>query len=287
MCEISCCCNIYRYVYDLDSRSESLKRKHVSSVVEPGAEADNASQPNSSAAAYKEDSLPSFIFHKFWSDEETHSQKALGETRFPTSGCESPHSDGFRASELNCTSISGDAFFESFPSAMISESELNQNVLPVSRVWVPAFPSVSLAGLDDGLPCQDRMTSLGSSSEFGDADDLHVYTTVTHLNANVLVVSHGGFISQLIGHFADEHDCRLPGGARIAYTVTPNAGLSRFLVSISPRSDGDDAGNRNDPDPLVVGNGKMLVRIQCIVLHDKDHLANDVDVEALPTSEPV
>jgi len=88
------------------------------------------------------------------------------------------------------------------------------------------------------------------------------------LCANVLVVSHGGFIAQLLGHFADDWGCSLPGSARI----TPNAALSRFLVTAS----------RNDAECEADS-----VWIRCVALHDKDHLANDVDAEALPTSEPL
>jgi len=245
-------------VHDFDSRSESLKRKHLSTEVEHGAETNNGSLRNPSAATHEAESLPSFVLQE--SDDESHSQKALDETRFCDAGLQSPDRDDFPVLERNWTSISSDA----------NMFELNQNVFPLSSIWVPMCPNVSLAGLDDGMPSRDRVTSFGSSSEFGEANDLQGYAMVPRLSANVLVVSHGGFISQLISHFRDEHKVPIPSTVK-----PPNAGLSRFLVSIMPCT--DDAGNRNDP---------ALVSVQCIVLHDKDHLANDVDTEPLPTSEP-
>lgn len=104
--------------------------------------------------------------------------------------------------------------------------------------------------------------------------------------ANVLVVSHGGFISQLLGHFVDDFDCLLPGNSssKVVSTVTPNAALSRFSVTISRPSDDDD--NSNDVGSEC-GRPSNQVWIRCVALHDKEHLVNDVDAEPLPILEPV
>lgn len=202
------------------------------------------------------------------------------ETRSGNTESESSR-ESFRTSESEFYQMSsGDTVFESRPPdyLAISESEFNRNVLPGPGGWMTC-PNVSLAA-EDVVRSLARVSSIGSGGnvEFEDSNSDGPSSQSPHLCANVLIVSHGGFISQLLGHFADDYDCCLPDGAKIASTVTPNAGLSRFFVTVS-RSDVD---NKNDPE-----YGRNLVWIRCLALHDKDHLANDIEVEPLPTSEPV
>jgi len=285
-----------RTLCDPDSRSGSLKRKHVGSTpslseAEHGATADaaNGSRPTPTPhrGICEEDSSSSSL-SACSSDLAICDDLPPEEPRSRNTRSESPR-DSFRTSERHYlptgSAAGGDVAFESHPDYLaMSESEFNRNVpLPGSVGWA-VCPNVSLAG-EDAVRSLARVASTGSGCavdfEDSNSDDAAVQSSSSPLRrlcANVLVVSHGGFISQLLGHFADGYDCCLPCGGKIATTVTPNAGLSRFLVTVAP----SDVENENDPE-----YGRNLVSIRCVALHDKDHLANDVDVEPLPTSEPV
>ena len=266
---------------DLDSRSGSLKRKHVGStpsLSEVGhgatAETTNGTRPTASSSACEEDSSSSSL-------SACSSDLAVCDDFPPEEPQLASSRDSFHASDSECyptTSSSGNTAFELHMDYLaMSESEFNRNVLPGPGGWMTC-PNVSLA-TENMVRSLARVSSIGSGCnvDFEDSDDPGAQSP-SRLCANVLVVSHGGFISQLLGHFAEDYNCCLPCGAKITSTVTPNAGLSRFFVTVS-RSDVD---NKNDPD-----YGQNLVFVRCIALHDKDHLANDVDVEPLPTSEPL
>ncbi|GAB6018554.1 hypothetical protein CHUAL_000249 [Chamberlinius hualienensis] len=73
------------------------------------------------------------------------------------------------------------------------------------------------------------------------------------LVANVLLVSHGGFIRELIRYFVDELNCTLPGGKAQASLITPNTGLSVFKVSVSSTD---------------------VPKIMCLEIHNRNHLIN-------------
>jgi len=274
-----------RLTRDLDSRSGSLKRKYVGSTpslseVEPSAmaEGSNGSQPIPPDAVSEEDSSSSslsacssdlVICDDFPAEDSYFRNASTGS---------SPNSLAELESESNQKPSSWDTGSESTADFLaISESEFNRNVLPGSGGWM-VCPNVSLAA-EDVVRSLVRVSSVGSSCnvDFEDSDDPAAQSPIIY--ANVLVVSHGGFISQLLGHFADDFNCCLPGGAKITSTVTPNAGLSRFFVTVT-QSDNGDRSNRTE-------YAGKLVWVRCVALHDKDHLANDVDVEPLPTSEPL
>ena len=268
---------------DLESsRSGSLKRKHVGSTpslseAEPGAVAEpaNGCRPtppdedssSSSLSACSSD-LP--VCDDFPAGETTSwdSRSESFRDNFATS--ESPWYN--RKSSFCETESSGEDYFA------MSESEFNRNVLPGSGGWMMC-PNVSLEA-ENVVRSLARESSVGSGCnvDFEDSDDPSAQST--RPCANVLVVSHGGFISQLLGHFADYFECCLPGGGKITSTITPNAALSRFFVTVSPS---DAADNKNDDSEC----DRNFVWIRCVALHDKDHLANDVEVEPLPTSEPI
>lgn len=73
------------------------------------------------------------------------------------------------------------------------------------------------------------------------------------LIANILVVSHGGWLRELFRHFVDDLECSVPGGKKQALRISPNAGLSKFTVSL------EDQG----------GHPKII----CLQIHDKQHLS--------------
>lgn len=276
---------------DLDSRSGSLKRKHVGSTPSlsnvdrgPSAETSNGSRRPTGLVSEEDTSSSSSI-------SASSSDAAICDVfPLPPGDEAGPHDTGTSSrrrnsfaelqSELNRTLHPWDDV-RSEPAVAAAENELNQNVLPDPAGRSSTCPNAPLTG-EEAVVVQ----SLGSvsSMDFEDPDDVAagVHSPPSHGGvsvANVLVVSHGGFISQLLGHFADDFDCRRPGGdAKISVMVTPNAGLSRFLVTVSPR-----CSDTNDP---TCSSGRS-VSIQCLTLHDKDHLANNVDAEPLPTSEPL
>lgn len=118
-----------------------------------------------------------------------------------------------------------------------------------------------------------RVSSIGS----GRGGSLDESTTITSPpTASVLIVSHGGLLCELVQHFADELQCRLPGGPASASQITPNAGLSRFCVTLLPPVDEDEA---SDPTAWIGA------KIECLTLHDKGHLANDIDAIPLVMHE--
>ncbi|XP_070540678.1 uncharacterized protein [Ptychodera flava] len=72
------------------------------------------------------------------------------------------------------------------------------------------------------------------------------------LSADILVVSHGGFLRELIRHFIDDFNCIVPGGDVSALTVSPNTGVSKFMISFSEDTD--------------------KPQLTCIFIHDREHL---------------
>ncbi|XP_006824445.1 uncharacterized protein LOC102800499, partial [Saccoglossus kowalevskii] len=72
------------------------------------------------------------------------------------------------------------------------------------------------------------------------------------LTADILVVSHGGFLRELIRHFIYDLECNIPGGNGFALSVIPNTAVSKFTVSFA----------QNEERP----------RLTCLFIHDKEHL---------------
>lgn len=92
---------------------------------------------------------------------------------------------------------------------------------------------------------RERRLSVCSSSDENDCSP--------DLAGNVLVVSHGGLLKELVRYFLEELGCSLPGGKKQAMRISPNAGLSKFTVSV-----GDDDSER----PKII----------CHQIHDRHHL---------------
>lgn len=74
------------------------------------------------------------------------------------------------------------------------------------------------------------------------------------LMANILVVSHGGWLRELFRHFVEDLECSVPGGRKQALRISPNAGLSKFTVSLE----------EHDGHPKII----------CLQIHDKQHLVS-------------
>ncbi|KAK7107141.1 uncharacterized protein [Littorina saxatilis] len=124
--------------------------------------------------------------------------------------------------------------------------------------WSPVFGSSSASQSPHACPnvslspmIEHRLTSIssvssGRNSSFDDAD------IVPAVVGEVLVVSHGGLIKELVAHFIEDFNCKIPGGKGHALRVCPNTGVSRFTVTV------DDLDCR--------------ASVTCQVIHDKDHL---------------
>ena len=125
-----------------------------------------------------------------------------------------------------------------------SDSEI-KTIKPTKTVS-PDCPNVSLSPLlEHRLPSVSSVSS-GRNSSFDDTDGSPLFI------AEVLVVSHGGLLKELIRHIIEDFKCRMPGGKGHALRVGPNASLSKFTITVDDVSD----------KPIIT----------CLRLHDKDHL---------------
>ncbi|PVD28498.1 hypothetical protein C0Q70_11086 [Pomacea canaliculata] len=107
-------------------------------------------------------------------------------------------------------------------------------------------PNVSLSPLLEHRLSSLSSVSSGRNSSFDDAD------AIPTVVADVLVVSHGGLLKELVAHFIDDFHCKVPGGKSHALRICPNTGVSRFMVTLGPPG--------------------QPPAITCLLIHDKDHL---------------
>lgn len=107
-------------------------------------------------------------------------------------------------------------------------------------------PNVSLSPIFEHRLSSMSSISSGRNSSFdeGDAPPL--------LLADVLAVSHGGLIKEMIIYFVEELGCKILG-TRTGYLISPfNTAISKFTIT--------------------VGEDSTPPRITCITINDKDHL---------------
>ena len=109
-----------------------------------------------------------------------------------------------------------------------------------------ACPNVSLSPLLEHRLTSMSSVSSGRNSSFDDAD------VVPSMAGEVLVVSHGGLIKEMMKHFIEDLSCKVPGGKGHAMRVCPNTGVSRFTVTL--------------------GEADLRPTVTCLLIHDKDHL---------------
>lgn len=86
------------------------------------------------------------------------------------------------------------------------------------------------------------------------------------IDAQVLVISHGGPIREMIRYLTEVLGVSMPGGKGAALRPCPNTGFSTFFVSLE-----DEAGE---------------VTVTCLNLHSKDHLL-DFNLNASASSEAI
>jgi len=82
----------------------------------------------------------------------------------------------------------------------------------------------------------------------------------------VLVVTHGGWIREMLSLFENKLSCKFPleYGTKCHQRLTPNTGIARFVVSFL--------------------NG-IIIDFHCLELHKKDHLESETN-EARSDNEP-
>lgn len=71
---------------------------------------------------------------------------------------------------------------------------------------------------------------------------------------DVLVVSHGGLIKELVKFFVEKLDCEIPGGKGNGLRICHNCSVSKYVVSV-PR-----------------GDGPSLPKVTCLSINSKEHL---------------
>jgi hypothetical protein len=159
---------------------------------------------------------------------------------------ESQYSDSFGSSPSESSqSLPGGTFSPS----LVCDAAM-KNLVSSANVHVGlGCPNVSLSPL-----VEQRFSRLSSSISSGrnSFDESELLPPVI---ADVLLVSHGGCIRELIRYFINELGCQMPGGKNMALKVSPNTGVSRFILSL--------------PD------GHERPKVTCIFIHDNAHLAKD------------
>lgn len=121
-------------------------------------------------------------------------------------------------------------------------------------------PNVTLTM--DGEPHTVAFPSISSGRGSFDESDL----PCSGVSQDILLVSHGGFIKEIIHLFVEELDCEMPAGQE-ALTRSPyNTSVSKFSIHLA-----------EDCKPK---------RLICILLNDKDHLIGR-DLDALEKTDEV
>lgn len=136
--------------------------------------------------------------------------------------------------------------------------EIEASVKAPKAASIYTCPNVSLSPLfGHRLPSMSSISSGRNSFDDGEMTPLVI--------ADVLLVSHGGLLKELTSHFMSNLDCRIAGGKRLAYQISPNTGISKFTITLT-----------DDGPP----------RVTCLLFHNKEHL-NEANCDALEYSGDV
>ena len=138
--------------------------------------------------------------------------------------------------------------------------------IPVVAVDFEGKISVTNAGQYGGCPNESSFpifehrpstmssVSSGRNSSFDDGDMIPLPL------ADILIVTHGGLIRELIRYFVNTLGCQIPGGQGYTQNVSPNTGISKFTVTLGE--------SENEPP-----------RLTCQTIHDGDHLQGRYGVQ--------
>ncbi len=116
-------------------------------------------------------------------------------------------------------------------------------------------PNVSLSPIFEHRLSSISSVSSGRNSSFDEADML------PKMAGEVLIVSHGGLIKELILYFVDQLGCKIAGGKNTLMRTPHNTAVSKFTIS--------------------VGEGGDHPRLTCLYINDKDHLLNEPNCDPL------
>ncbi len=146
----------------------------------------------------------------------------------------------------------------------INQNTIQSNVLPTvttnSQKQPYGCPNVTLSV--DGEPHTVAFPSISSGRGSFDDSDL----PCSGVSQDILLVSHGGFIKEIIHFFVEELDCEMPAGQDALSRSPYNTSVSKFSIHLS-----------EDCKPK---------RLICILLNDKDHLIGR-DLDALEKTDEV
>nr|KAG5706855.1 hypothetical protein BaRGS_004190 [Batillaria attramentaria] len=111
------------------------------------------------------------------------------------------------------------------PASIKAKRQLDAGVSNGSTEREPEAPRISISQNNAECTINHRQSSRNSS--FDDADIIPMAA------GEVLVVSHGGLLKELVTHFIEDFQCKVPGGKSHALRICPNTGVSRFMVTLS------------------------------------------------------
>ena len=167
----------------------------------------------------------------------------------------------------NSTVMNADASYKSPTEKTDSEGITDihpDNTLQKAQSILPNNADGSVPGQcnNTGTKTESSVAGISNQAEHGIAssfpgslgfsnDDI-TSSEMPHPVGDVLVVSHGGWIKELMMHFYEDFDCQIPGGKDEAKRTTPNTGISRFRVTVSDQ----------DLQPTLL----------CLMVHNKDHM---------------
>ena len=109
-------------------------------------------------------------------------------------------------------------------------------------------PNVSLSPIFEHRLSSISSVSSGRNGSFDDGDIVHPFV------ADVLVLSHGGFIRELLNHFTQDLGCLVMGGNKLFLQSPMNTAISKFTITL-PASSADKP------------------TLTCLMINDQDHLA--------------
>lgn len=164
------------------------------------------------------------------------------------SACSSPGFSPCSASPGDSSDVTGDGTMEKAPPTPAS--------MHVTNSWAYLYGAASRT-------VGARKVSVQSIA----SDDANF----PDLDAQILVVTHGGAIRELFRYFVDELGCLMIGGKGAALRPCPNTGVSSFMVSVNMDNEvisAHDGKSPADPGGLQPKN----ISVICLGLHSKEHL---------------
>ena len=136
--------------------------------------------------------------------------------------------------------------------ASVQDRELDVSAKVPRAASIYSCPNVSLSPLfGHRLPSMSSISSGRNSFDDGELS--------APIIADVLLVSHGGLLKEFTSYFMQTLECKIPGGKRLSMQISPNTGISKFIVTLT------DGG---------------LPRVTCSLFHHKEHL-NKANCDAL------